>query len=385
MRNFNAQRWCQLITLLAAVLLLWIGGQAKSSAIQQRFNPTQAPPRAQYAGSAACASCHAEIARKHQASAMGQALASGGENAVLQKHKALEFRLGNYRYRIAREGERSLYSVTDGAVTITEPILWAFGSAQQGQTYVLRHNGQFYESRVSFFRDTQALDLTLGAPRSAPANLTEAFGRLMNSADTKDCFGCHAAAAVSAGQLQLDQLKPGVTCESCHGPGAEHIATVKASRQAQGVRDLRIFNPARLSPYDLSQQFCGACHRSWEEIMTQGQKGVGNVRFQPYRLHFSKCFDAEDARISCTACHDAHGAVETKLATYDAQCLACHQSKAAASVPSAKGTKARAPACKTGTANCASCHMPRIEIPGSHFKFTDHLIRIVKPGEAYPN
>lgn len=381
MSNFKVKRWCQVLTLLAAASLLWMGGQATSAAIQQRFNPTQAPPRAQYVGSAACAFCHAEIARKHQASAMGQALAPAAESAILQKHPALEFKLGHYRYRIVREGARSLYSVTDGTMTMAEPILWAFGSAQQGQTYVVRHNGQFYESRVSFFRDTQALDLTLGAPRDVPANLTEAFGRLMNSADTKDCFGCHAAAAVSAGQLQLDQLKPGVTCESCHGPGAEHVALFKPPAQVKGPRDLRIFNPARLSPYELSQQFCGACHRSWEEIMTQGQKGFGNVRFQPYRLHFSKCFDPEDARISCTACHDAHGSVETKLAAYDAQCLACHQSQGNRST----SAKAQAPTCKTGTTNCAACHMPRIEIPGSHFKFTDHLIRIVKPGEAYPN
>jgi len=28
--------------------------------------------------------------------------------------------------------------------------------------------------------------------------------------------------------------------------------------------------------------------------------------------------------------------------------------------------------------------MPKVEIPGSHFKFTDHRIRIVRPGEPYP-
>lgn len=385
MLRLNAKRWCQLITLFTAVLLLWMGGQAKSSAIQQRFNPTQAPPRAQYAGSAACASCHAEIARKHQASAMGQALERVADSPTLRQHTTLEFKLSNYRYRIVREGERSLYSVTDGSMTITEPILWAFGSVQSGQTYVLRHNGQLYESRVSFFRDIQGLDLTLGAPRSVPGTLLEAFGRLMGSAEAKDCFGCHAAAAVNEGQLQLDKLIPGVSCESCHGPGTEHIAALKTPGKTKGPRDLHIFNPARLGAYDLSQQFCGACHRSWETVMTQGQKGVGNVRFQPYRLHFSKCYDSEDARISCTACHDAHGSVDTNLAAYDARCLACHQTKAAVATPLAKDAKAQAPACKTGTANCASCHMPRIEIPGSHFKFTDHLIRIVKPGEAYPN
>jgi formate-dependent nitrite reductase cytochrome c552 subunit len=36
-------------------------------------------------------------------------------------------------------------------------------------------------------------------------------------------------------------------------------------------------------------------------------------------------------------------------------------------------------------ANCASCHMPKVNLPGGHMSFTDHEIRIVKPGEPYPN
>jgi hypothetical protein len=29
--------------------------------------------------------------------------------------------------------------------------------------------------------------------------------------------------------------------------------------------------------------------------------------------------------------------------------------------------------------------MPKIELPGAHARFTDHQIRIVRSGEAYPN
>jgi hypothetical protein len=28
--------------------------------------------------------------------------------------------------------------------------------------------------------------------------------------------------------------------------------------------------------------------------------------------------------------------------------------------------------------------MPKIELPGAHYKFADHRIRIVKPNEPYP-
>jgi hypothetical protein len=29
--------------------------------------------------------------------------------------------------------------------------------------------------------------------------------------------------------------------------------------------------------------------------------------------------------------------------------------------------------------------MPKIEVKAAHFKVTDHYIRIVKPGEKFPN
>jgi hypothetical protein len=81
-------------------------------------------------------------------------------------------------------------------------------------------------------------------------------------------------------------------------------------------------------------------------------------------------------------------------AFYDAKCLACHQVKqegkseikqeAQAAKPGT-GEARGARACKIGKSDCASCHMPKIDLPGSHFKFTDHRIRIVREGAPFPN
>jgi formate-dependent nitrite reductase cytochrome c552 subunit len=35
--------------------------------------------------------------------------------------------------------------------------------------------------------------------------------------------------------------------------------------------------------------------------------------------------------------------------------------------------------------NCVSCHMPKVTLPNGHMTFTDHQIRVVKPGDPYPN
>lgn len=375
----------QLSLLAAALLLLPMLARdpsAESARSQNKlFSPTQAPPNARYVGSKTCANCHEQQAAGHNANAMTLALELPPEYGVLRQYPSLSLKRGKYRYTVERKGNESIYSVTDGQQTISVPVAWAFGASKMGQTFVLRHQGQFYESRVSFYQSIKGLDLTMGVPAgSEPRTIEEALGRVMQSVDTKDCFGCHATAAVSEAKLQLDKMTPGITCEACHGPGADHVALAKTGK-LKTAADRQIFNPDSLSAYDLSQQYCGACHRSWEQVSLMGLRGIGNVRFQPYRITYSPCYDPEDRRISCTACHNPHQPLSHDVASYDAKCLACHQTTG--TVTNATLTKAKA--CKTGKANCASCHMPRYEIPGSHFEFTDHMIRVVKPGESYPN
>jgi len=68
---------------------------------------------------------------------------------------------------------------------------------------------------------------------------------------------------------------------------------------------------------------------------------------------------------------------------FDPKCLACHSNgKGSGTRPA--GGKPGAKACPVAKDKCVSCHMPRIELPGAHYKFTDHRIRIVKPNEPYP-
>ncbi|MGH7246845.1 MAG: multiheme c-type cytochrome, partial [Pseudomonadota bacterium] len=80
-----------------------------------------------------------------------------------------------------------------------------------------------------------------------------------------------------------------------------------------------------------------------------------------------------DARISCVACHDPHQELDRTDSDYDSKCQACHG-----------GGKRMARACKVSQRDCVSCHMPKLAMPGSHYKFTDHEIRIVRANAPYP-
>jgi len=316
---------------------------------------------------------------------MAKALALPENCEILISHKELTFTSGPYRYLIVRQGNRSLYTVTDGTKTISEPILYCFGQGKAGQTYLFKHNGSFYESRMSFFKEIDGLDYTIGYPHIAAPNLDEASGRAISSDEAQNCFSCHATGAVNDNRLQLDHLVPGVSCEACHGPGAEHVLAMKA----QEYRDARIFDPGKLDTDELGQEYCGACHRSVDEVsrMPNLGGGVHNVRFQPYRLFNSPGHDPTDSRLRCTACHDPHEDLRRDTAFYDSKCLACHRATVSnqhSPLNQANPGNQFAKACPKSSGLCVTCHMPRTEIPGSHFKFTDHRIRIVRPGDPYP-
>ena len=319
----------------------------------------------------ACVGCH-EQAKSQPDTSMAHALETAEECRILSSHPLLTFKDGKYSYRIERHGDQSLYSVSDGAQTLTLPIRWTMGASSAiGQTYILESKGDLYESRVSYFSELKGLDLTMGAQGFAPTNILDAVGRQLGRDEVLKCFGCHATNAVQGRELTTDTMTPGVQCERCHGPAEEHLAAVaRGDAKPSGMKDL-----SKLSTDQISN-FCGQCHRTWEEIAFGGKLDVTDIRFQPYRLAGSKCYDLDDLRISCLACHDPHREVDSNSADYDSKCEACH-SRSASGQPGAK-------ACKVATNRCASCHMPKIELPGAHHKFTDHRIRIVKANERFP-
>lgn len=379
MKHYRRQRKLAgaAVTLMSLVMFLGLTGDSHTQPQQiRKWHPTRVPEGAQFVGHEACAECHAGKVRSQEQTTMGRALEPVADAVVLKAKQRMTYTSGKYSYEITRDGDRSWFTVSDGSNKVSAAIAYTFGQGLAGQTYVLRYKDRFYESRLSYYEEIQGLDITIGQMPITSDSLTDALGRPMSEDETLQCFSCHSTNAVKGRELHLDKLTPGIRCEICHGPGGEHVA---AGRAGEPNKD-KIFNPGRLSGDDLTQEFCASCHRGVEDVIILPQQGgLNNVRFQPYRIFNSRCY-ADDKRISCTACHDPHKPLVTEAAYYDAKCTACHQAKS-----EKIQTEKQAPACKAAKAqDCVACHMPKVELPGAHFRFTDHRIRIVKPGEAYP-
>lgn len=355
------------------------------------FRPRREIVGEKFVGSAACRSCHKEKSESYSHTAMTNALSPVRQSKILQSHRRMTFRIGAYSYEVVNEGGEYLYRVTDEKDTISEPLLYAFGNAHVAQTYIFRHNGKLFESRLSYYTTIDGLDWTVGDALELPPSLEEALGRDISGDEARNCFSCHGTGAVVNAKLQLDSLAPGVTCEACHGPGEKHAIAKLLDPQANAP----VFNPKTLDPETLSQEFCGACHRGVDTVaMMPDLGGINNVRFQPYRLFNSRGHDPKDPHFACTACHAPHLDLNEQKPAYDANCTVCHDSDAAKqatrtgqntngsrkeSVASSSGKK-----CPVAKDKCVSCHMPKVELPAAHFKFTDHRIRIARPSEPYP-
>jgi Cytochrome c554 and c-prime len=360
-------------------------GEEDAVAAFSHFRPRQEIPGVGFIGSDVCAACHA--GKAHSQTNMARALSITAESQVLRSHPRMTFRAGSYSYEILSDGRQSIYRVTDGKETICEPIPYVFGNGNIAQTYVLRHNGKLYEGRVSYYSGIDGLDWTVGDKLDSPPSLQEAFGRDITSDEARNCFSCHGTAAIVDNKLELARLVPGVGCESCHGPGAQHIAAMSAGKKGGRY----IFNPKSLDPDALSQEFCGACHRSADTVgMMPDLGGINNVRFQPYRISLSRGHNLNDRHFACTACHDPHLELNHSTAADDSKCTECHaavqphNALATGQNQLQEGKSRSARPCPVRNQDCMSCHMPKVELPGAHFKFTDHRIRIARPGQPYP-
>ena len=317
-----------------------------------------------YAGGHPCEKCHPAETRTQPGTSMALALQRATDSAILKERPSLRVTSNGYAHSFRRDGEVIRYSVEGGGKTFTAVIAWAFGLGSAGQTYLYENGGAWYETRVSFYSAINGLDVTIGH-RGLPAqSIEEASGRRLQKSEATRCFGCHASGMPNS-------VTPGITCERCHENAAQHAQAFTHQRVA-------VVTPERLGRFDSEQMadFCGACHRTWQEIAANGPHDINNVRLQPYRLLSSKCYESSpsDRRLSCVACHDPHREVERTARFYDAKCQSCHG-------PGQPNVHT----CSKSDRDCVPCHMPKLDLPEAHFSFTDHRIRIVRAGEPYPN
>jgi Tfp pilus assembly protein PilF len=372
-----------------------------------------------YVGDAACAGCHAQEAAAYQKHGMSASFHRWTPAVRLEPplDAGIAHPRSGMRYAVV-EDSGALWQVEflagpDGRRLheLRRRIDYVMGSGRLARSYFTEENGRLFQLPLTWYR-SHGWDFSPGYEVN-----NARFERLLPDR----CVACHASYPRALPRLEgkYAELRPGIGCERCHGPGALHVrerrtspaggrAAVAAGGRAASdtagadtaAFDRSIVNPARL-PLERRLDVCEQCHV--HTAVTVPRAGRGAFDYQPSqplrdqfaffretgsvdvvsqaeRLRQSACFVAtrrRDRPLECATCHDPHRP-PAGAAARNQPCAGCH---APAALLARVGRRARA--AHDPGADCVRCHMPSVKphtLP--HGTFTDHRIQV--PGREAP-
>lgn len=273
----------------------------------------------------------------------------------------------NYRY----QDDTLTIERVEGDSAESMNVDYAFGSDTHATTFVTLVEGPnrspaVFEHRLTHFQNGDRLGITPGQEEGSAQFGRMHSGRRSAEAETVHCFGCHSTLTSAEGKARFDArtMIRNVSCESCHGPGGDHV---NAARAAVPAAELAMdYGPGRYKADD-QMRLCGQCHRH-PDMAPPGAIRPGNpeiARFQPVGLMQSPCYKGSRGAMNCATCHDPHAPAATDAATYDQACRQCHLGE----------RKRQCPLPTALDGNCAGCHMPKLD-SGQGVLYADHWIRI---------
>jgi hypothetical protein len=301
--------------------------------------------RSGYAGDASCVSCHPETSQSYEhtphhltsqlptsASVLGSfqngskslTIVDAGHSAEPGLQFVMESKPEGF-FETARTGwDSKSYKTSERIGLVT-------GSGVRGQTYLFWRGNRLFELPVSYWKDGHRW---INSPGYIDG--TADFSRPVTYIRT-------LSADPNTNRYDRRSLEPGISCESCHGPGANHVRLETQKRTKSGDSSIDgILNPARFSR-DRQVDLCAECHNGIQRVglrpsfsfvpgrllseyfkaLSSSESGRPDVHGnQVGLLQRSRCYRSSE-KMSCSTCHDVHTRGQP-AASYAQKCLSCH-------------------------------------------------------------
>jgi hypothetical protein len=376
--------------------------------------------RASFVGSEGCVDCHDERHTTWLATAHAYSLRRADEKSVGGRFDGAPVRCDTFVATPIRRGAdfyirvEGLDGRPDGEHRVTRVVGRMFE-----QAYLFEGpRGAERVLPICWSIEREEWDLTHEVLEDISGNV----GSLPPGYDTRErtfnegCGLCHATGYdpgfdPDTRTYRSRQLEGAVACESCHGPGSNHVAWHEAQEDAKEQLDApaaaRLLHPAKDLDARGVLESCGRCHyiHDWRYAidddprvgyldialsMNHDRQGftldgrLTGLNYHGSTQKQSACY--QKGGMSCLSCHRLHGgqgfAVKWKGSS-NHQCTQCHE---ALEYQAKEHTFHEA-----ADAACVDCHMPRLMSGVLHF-IRDHSIGSPEPEltetfgvEAAPN
>jgi tetratricopeptide (TPR) repeat protein len=380
-------RRCLLPFALTGILLasIFMNIECKKS-IKDKHQETEIALKGEvYTGSKSCRDCHEKFyqlwATSHHGLAMQPYTDELGQTLIARQ--AAKIRINEYRYLAKIKSDSGWIREFGPEGVKNFKITYAMGGKNVFYFLTPIEKGRLQILPVAYdVRREEWFDTALSGVRhfsdmpDEPLHWTDIAYTFNTS-----CHGCHVSQVEKNYDLQSDNyyttwVESGINCETCHGPGAEHIRICEESPEDQAPEDLKLTVITQKNGYTAHQTdtTCVPCHARMIPLTETFQPGelyfdhfdlitLEHRDFYPdgrdlgenytYTLWLmSPC--VKSGQLDCLHCHTSSGRFRFKDMPNNS-CLPCHEKRVTDVADhshheaSSKGNE------------CISCHMPQTE------------------------
>jgi len=351
-----------------------------------------------FVGDKTCQSCHAQEWEDWQGSHHDYAIAEADEEAVRGDFENTEFSQGENSYRFYKNGSDYMVDATEQGKSETYRIDYIFGWEPLQQYLIDIGDGKMQALHIAWDTEQNRWFSLQPDEEYESDDWMHWQGGSMNW--NSMCADCHSTNLKQNFEPDTDSFHTkwsliDVSCESCHGPGKNHVEFVStpdgANASKERIRE-DVLN-GRFTSQMEEINTCAPCHSLRQKLTDEYTHGENYLdHFDPQLPHPGNYFADGQIRgevyvygsflqskmytegVQCTDCHNPH-TLELKEPLIDNKlCMTCHE-------PEYNTPEHHFHEPNTEQSQCINCHMDgRIYMENDYRR--DHSFRIPRPDQS---